>query len=358
MHIDFLNVGQGDCTLVTPPSGDLLMIDCADSTVAVAHLQKIRLATQRTLGTVIVSHSDLDHCGGIVAVLEDTLRHRTLPVIVYADIDRHKNIPRAWRDLIAFLERNYPSKLQVRTVSETPALICEDRSALPAWSVKILHPDHVQRLMLASTQRLAPNPLSYVVEVALGSSSVLVAGDAHAKALIKTGARKISVLRTPHHGANLPGLSDMYSALEPSAAVVSVGTNNRHEHPHAGHIMAARAAGCAIACTQLTARCCPSPADVRAEFLPRYRQYDVLQTRHARHNNREVPCAGTVFVTLRADGYEIEPDLLSHKEWVERMLGDRALCVMPRQSTGPPQSPPPVGPPESEPILPRLDYGA
>ena len=358
MHIDFLNVGQGDCTLVTPPSGDLLLIDCADSTVAVAHLQRIRQATRRTLGTVIVSHSDLDHCGGVIAVLEDTLRHRALPVTVYADIDRHKNIPKAWRDLIAFLQRNYPDKLRVRTVSETPAVVCEDSSALPVWSVKIVHPDHVQRLSLASQLRLAPNPLSYVVEVTLGPTSVLVAGDAHAKALIHASTGPVSVLRAPHHGARLSGLSDMYSALEPSVAVVSVGTNNRHEHPHVDHIMAARAAGCAIACTQLTARCCLSPVDVRANFLPRYRRYDVLQTRHARRNNREVPCAGSVFVTLRADGYEVEPDPLTHKIWVESMLGDRALCVMPQASQGPPKSPPPIVPPEPEPVLPELAYGA
>ena len=65
LRVHFLDVGQGDCTIVEFPSGDAVVIDAGDGSFTnrnhtVRYLKA--LAPKRL--TMILTHADADHYGG------------------------------------------------------------------------------------------------------------------------------------------------------------------------------------------------------------------------------------------------------------------------------------------------------
>ena len=65
----FLDVGQGDSTIVSLPDGGGVLVDCpaGSAPIVVDHLESAQITS---LELVVISHSDLDHAGGVV----DTIR--------------------------------------------------------------------------------------------------------------------------------------------------------------------------------------------------------------------------------------------------------------------------------------------
>jgi glyoxylase-like metal-dependent hydrolase (beta-lactamase superfamily II) len=64
LGIYFLDVGQGDCTVVVPPSDECapILFDCADAFVARCFMAAHGIAD---LHAVVVSHLDIDHIRGM-----------------------------------------------------------------------------------------------------------------------------------------------------------------------------------------------------------------------------------------------------------------------------------------------------
>ena len=73
-RIHFIDVGEGDATLVEFSSGDALLIDagCGDFLNSQKILRYLRGVNFRTL-SVVATHSDGDHCGGIADVLKEAV---------------------------------------------------------------------------------------------------------------------------------------------------------------------------------------------------------------------------------------------------------------------------------------------
>ena len=68
LQVHFIDVGQGDCTLITS-DGEAMLIDAGNNdkgTLVQSYLQKQGIST---LDVVICTHGDSDHSGGIDVVL-------------------------------------------------------------------------------------------------------------------------------------------------------------------------------------------------------------------------------------------------------------------------------------------------
>ena len=66
LTIHFIDVGQGDCTLVECPNGDTVLIDCGTSgggsgALARQYLQKVLGSQSVNIDTLVVTHPDRDH---------------------------------------------------------------------------------------------------------------------------------------------------------------------------------------------------------------------------------------------------------------------------------------------------------
>ena len=72
LKIHFLDVGQGDCTVLEFPDGRSMIIDGGDGTFdnTAAILRYLNALKIKKPDFMLLTHSDSDHCGGLDEVLE------------------------------------------------------------------------------------------------------------------------------------------------------------------------------------------------------------------------------------------------------------------------------------------------
>lgn len=350
--VQFVDVGQGDATIVFPPDGAPIVFDCGASGHEVVN--QLRFNGVDRLRAVIASHLDLDHIGGMATVL-DAFRGRIDTVYFAPD-----------RDISPDTEEAKTAKELADSIYEGDGeswdLVWVQRQAAPVaygegWSVRLLAPRAKNQQRTHRTGEWEdPNRYSAVLRVEHAGNVALIGGDAPLATWAETPEEELvaQVFRTPHHGGALTdggvpkgwSAERLYKVVEPETAVVSVGTNNDHGHPEietwtkplVGRV------GCDLLCTQVTGRCHPPFArqddplplfDNRKERLaaiqqarerwvpdrhggsfhfaePPWRHYSVRKSGQlgtSRKDRPEVPCAGTVSVRLGADGsVRIDPD--------------------------------------------------
>lgn len=72
MRVHFIDVGQGDCTLVELPDGKIMLIDGGngDETNTTALMRYLRRLKIKTIDYLVVTHADSDHSGGLAEVVK------------------------------------------------------------------------------------------------------------------------------------------------------------------------------------------------------------------------------------------------------------------------------------------------
>ncbi len=291
--VSCVDVGQGDCTVaVDTETGEGLLIDCREGRhhQAIDELDRLGLTDLRA---VIVSHSQSDHFGGVLDVLE-ALRDRYTGTLYY-NHDTFMAMPVAGPERVAAGRKLRALLIRVREFNdrvaraETPA---QGSVGSVAW--KLLAPTYTEIAEAVATGN--PNLASVVVLLEVGVGRVLVGGDAPLGTWerIKDALPQGCVVRWPHHGGSLgPGPDaqrKLLDLLQPSAVLVSVGSTNRFGHPTSEFFTAVQAQPIRLLCTQATSAC-------------------VLK------GGPGAVCAGTIRIELdRAHEPRIEPNTPSHAE--------------------------------------------
>lgn len=320
LQVYFLDVGQGDCTFIVPPGAETapILFDCADAYVAERFVANHRIGD---LGAVVVSHLDIDHIGGMLAFLKTHFeaKRRVSRLVMFPDRAPRAGRNQALRQLmgaaIAWEKRpphdGFALKAPHRDL-EGPFEIAHGAD----WSVELVLP-FVGTAADALVDGNDANACSAVLRVTRGATSVLIGGDAPLGSWERLEHSRCSaqVIRVPHHGGEIrehggewTRFEDLYGAVRAEHAVVSVGTNNGHGHPLLEHAAAARRGGeCRLLCTQLTPRCHDFPLSVREQALEKAGSVEWPYRHRAQQRQRtrptsEVPCAGTVVVSIDAHG--------------------------------------------------------
>ncbi|HEU4852859.1 MAG TPA: DNA internalization-related competence protein ComEC/Rec2 [Telluria sp.] len=160
------------------------------------------------LDGVVVSHSDMDHVGGALSVLEA--------------------VETGW--LLSSLPRSHPAAAAARRHVRCAA---GQRWEWDGVVFSVLHPSGED---YAGAQP-RPNALSCVLRISSGADDLLLAGDIEAEQearLVASGTRLESeVLLVPHHGSGTSSTRSFLEAVSPRLAIFQVGHRNRYRHPKA-----------------------------------------------------------------------------------------------------------------------------
>ncbi|MYA78441.1 MAG: DNA internalization-related competence protein ComEC/Rec2 [Gemmatimonadetes bacterium] len=222
LRITVLDVGQGDAIFIACPNGRTLLVDGGARTPfydagARVILPFLRAKGYRRVDTIIVTHPDLDHYGGLRAVVESV----EVGEVLSSGVGSESGSYRAWREAI---DRH---GIPYRTVVKGDTL-----SALGGVRGLFLHPDP---LFLTGPVKPNSNEVSVVLRLSLGEFSMLLTGDIEAKGEAATVRRpsmlKSTVLKSPHHGSRSSSGTAFLNAVDPEAVAVSAGMNNAFGHP-------------------------------------------------------------------------------------------------------------------------------
>ena len=312
----FLDVGQGDSTVVVLPDGGGILVDCPSGS-APAVVDQLENAQVTSLNLVVVSHSDLDHAGGIVDTITG-FRGETVELAFFPDRVREPN-PQA----------NMKYRLLLQGLADLV------RQGVKLWephagqvihfgdvSVSVLHPAKADRLDALSQSN--PNDSSITLRVDYAGARILLPAD-----LQKQGWRwvvdrnedlKADVFKFPHHGAwydGEPPLSKILDLVDPSVVVISVGSTNSYGHPSIETLKLLRSLhiGVRFLCTQATNQCHDEPqriADQARGLLP-----PENQSGGSFRNPRSCPCAGTITVRVSTSGLTTSPTVAQHNRVID-----------------------------------------
>ncbi|PIQ83721.1 MAG: DNA internalization-related competence protein ComEC/Rec2 [Candidatus Omnitrophica bacterium CG11_big_fil_rev_8_21_14_0_20_63_9] len=210
LRLEALDVGHGDSILVRTPGGQTLLVDAGTEEAGRFRvLPTLRARGITTLDALLLTHTDADHVGGAVPLLQELRVRRLLTNGVpgrSAIARRVERLARARRIPIAALRAG------------------ASLSGDPLVAMSVLHPPPD---LVPDVPAIA-NDNSIVLKVSMGTVSFLLTGDleeAGVPVLLESQAPlRSTVLKVPHHGSRLGEAGErLFQAVSPQLAILSVG---------------------------------------------------------------------------------------------------------------------------------------
>ncbi|MFH1008098.1 MAG: DNA internalization-related competence protein ComEC/Rec2 [Candidatus Latescibacterota bacterium] len=224
LEVVFLDVGQGDAIFLRFPNGRIMLVDGGGRMFQFDTGKEIIAPFLRHRGfqkidVVVPTHSDNDHIGGLLSLLEEFPVSHVLDSGQYAD---------TWTD-DRFYELVEQKGITRHIVSAGDSLI-----GLGGVGIFVLHPAPA----FVSSQHDSPmgrNNTSVVLKISYRGVSFLLTGDAEQGAerfFLNWGDRlPATVLKVGHHGSRGSTGQAFLDAVRPEIAILSVGAGNRYGHP-------------------------------------------------------------------------------------------------------------------------------
>lgn len=215
LELSAIDIGQGDALFLATPAKHLAILDGGGSrsdrfdpgeSVLSPYLWTRQI---NRIDTLIASHGDLDHIGGLLATYDNFQPRR-----VWAS--RHIRGP-LWE------------KLKVKAGEKIQYLAAGDRVQLGDIAVEVLWPP-------ADASIEKSNLASLVLLLHHGCHSFLLTGDiersVEAELFASGKLAKIDVLKVAHHGSKTSTSLDFVTATRPTISLISAGFANPFGHPH------------------------------------------------------------------------------------------------------------------------------
>ena len=208
-EVHYLDVGQGDCSLVLC-DGHAMLIDGGESSESSKVYAYLKQHGVNHLDYMVATHAHSDHIGGLSGALN------------YATVDT------AFCPVTDYDSKTFDSMIKYLDKQGVGITVpsAGDEFMLGSAHVQILGPQKTYD---------DPNDASIVMMVTYGETSFLFAGDAErtAEADILDAGYDLSstVLKVGHHGSDTSTSYPFLREIMPEYAVIQVGKDNSYGHP-------------------------------------------------------------------------------------------------------------------------------
>lgn len=216
--VTFLDVGQGDASVVRLPGGRVMLIDGGarrGRTVVAPYLWSRGI---RKLDYMVLSHPHPDHYGGLEYILDKF------------DVGEVWMNGRVYAESNGFFRKVRDKGINYKILSRGDAFEAD------GYAIHVLHP--YDEFNAASPQGMQPgeNNESLVLRIEADGVSVLFTGDiekeAEADLVYLGGWLAVDIMKVPHHGSRTSSSEAFLRMVGPQIAVASAGRNNSFGHPH------------------------------------------------------------------------------------------------------------------------------
>ena len=220
LTVSFLDVGQGDATLIQTPEGAAVLFDGGPPEGRVA--AQLKRAGVRRLSLVVMTHQSRDHHAGLQAVVE------RFPVDTLVENGDGTADASFWR--VVDTARRRGARVVKGTGGQT--------LRVGGLAVRVLGPPPRP----PGPPPEDPNLRALVTVASYGDFDLFLSGDAESEALGRYDLPDVEAMKVSHHGSADPGLPVLLRRLRPQIAAIEVGRDNSYGHPTPSTLAALRAA--------------------------------------------------------------------------------------------------------------------
>ena len=217
LEITTFDVGNADAFMIKTPDNKYLMIDTGKagynggkSQAEMIILKYFRDNGIKNLDSVIITHFDNDHCGGV----SDLIKNLKVNTIYVNSINHNSK----------------QAKEIYKTARENQTQIAEAKNGQVVYDKSGLN---ITNFILKDVAGIGDNESSIITVLKYNDFSMLFTGDAGIETLNKLKnnlPQNISVLKVGHHGASGVINKNMADYLNPKYSIVSTG-ENKFGHP-------------------------------------------------------------------------------------------------------------------------------
>jgi competence protein ComEC len=221
-YIDFIDVGQGDCTVLRTYDGGVYVFDTGgyalgeSSTGENILLPYLDYYGKDYVDALFVSHPDIDHCGGAAELMEGIEVGR----LVMADYEYEES--ELYNSLMECAEKTGTKVEFIKAGYEAEAMGGCDFVCLYPLSENI-------------SEDKDDNRGSLVVKIICGKHSVLLTGDISAEdekfLCFADAPLECDIFKTAHHGSRYSTTEEFVKRTKADTAIISYGKNNVYGHP-------------------------------------------------------------------------------------------------------------------------------
>ena len=229
LRINFIDVGQGDSTLIRTETNKVILIDSGGSTasssfdvgnkVLLPYLLDRRI---KKIDFIIVSHFDADHCQAFETVI-DNINVRKVVVCKQSMITQ---------EYLNIINKCKKKNIKIIVVERGDKLKIDKRTEF-----EILHPG--ERFLDDGKGGLNANAIVCKMNYKLNNGkifSILFTGDIEVEAekeLEQVYGKKLKadILKIAHHGSKTSSREEFIKLVSPKIALIGVGENNKFGHP-------------------------------------------------------------------------------------------------------------------------------
>lgn len=236
IKVTVLDVGQGD-GIVISAGKERFLIDGGSSDVEKVGAYRIEpyLLSEGAdhLDYVFVTHGDEDHISGVRELLEgQKLGIRINTLVLPPKEYQGEELEELARTAVENETRVIVMKAGAKICQNQNAEEKKEKTGGVIWKCVGPPSEGVPN----QRKPKAGNEASLVLALSYGDFDMLFTGDAEGKGeelLIESGVlRESEVLKCAHHGSKNSGADAFLDQVNPKAAVISAGVNNRYGHPH------------------------------------------------------------------------------------------------------------------------------
>lgn len=210
--IHFIDVGQGDSTLIVFPNKEVALIDAGTIARRKEVVEYIEKQNIKRIDYLIGTHPHEDHIGGLPEIIRNFEIGK-----VY--LPNKTNNTAIFEELLNEI-KNHNLKI---TEAKAGLNIIDDR-------------DLRFTIMAPSMEYSSINDSSIVTKIVYKDFSTIITGDAEKESesnMVKEGYNlKANILRVGHHGSSTSTTEEFLNKVNPDYAVISLGKDNTYGHPH------------------------------------------------------------------------------------------------------------------------------
>lgn len=228
MVVHYINVGQGDAIAITFPNDKIMLIDSGpkdSQNVLLKYIKTevIKSANDLVIDYVVLTHSDVDHSGGLSCVFSEfDVKNFYRPNIGSVSEENGFNIKSNSDEYDEVIKLSKKEKDLITEIIDKEIVF-----NVGGVLIEILPP---------VKQYSTTNAMSCLTKITYHGKSFLFTGDIQEEseqdAIAHYGERlNADVLKVAHHGGKTSTSEEFVDVVSPKYAVICVGYNN-YGHPH------------------------------------------------------------------------------------------------------------------------------